>query len=258
VGPEVHHHHHCHNHQHHHYLSGEASESQTEPVTTDDEEDCAEGSGSSHAIESSEGTGRELWLDGALEVESSRPESIRSGSSSGTTTILNNLFGSCTRPRRSGSIAGSSKSSRRPSKPEKTDDSNEEGKKTSWSDLLVTASNSSSSSLEILEEEEEEDFSVIKRKAVKELPVLLCPYCHAPLGDLTHACRSVIIETTQRKEPTTSVKRFRDLRSQVCRKEKARRHTLGEESHAERISIKALGNVCRNQMKGLLRRLSNA
>ncbi|KAI5801830.1 hypothetical protein FPQ18DRAFT_406784 [Pyronema domesticum] len=260
VGPEVHHHHHYHSHQHHHYHSGEASESQAESVTTDDEEDRAESSGSSHAIESIEGAGRELWLDGALEAESCRPEIIRSESNSGKTTILNNFFGSCTRPRRSGSIAGSSKSSRRPSKPEKTDDSNEEGKKTSWSDLLVTASNSSSSSLEILEEEEEEEenFSVIKRKAIKELPVLLCPYCHAPLGDLTHACRSVVIETTQRKEPTTSVERFRDLRSQVCSKEKARRHTLGEESHAERISIKALGNVYRNQMKGLLRRLSNA
>ncbi|KAI5810800.1 hypothetical protein BZA77DRAFT_347485 [Pyronema omphalodes] len=127
VGSEMYHHHHCHDHQHHHHHSGEASGSQTQPLITDNEIHFPGGRCNSHASETSEGAGQELWLDGAHEVEQpSRPESTRSGSNSGTKAILNNLFGSCTRPRRSGSIAGSSERSRRHSKPEKTDDSNEE------------------------------------------------------------------------------------------------------------------------------------
>ncbi|KAF8251662.1 hypothetical protein K440DRAFT_613551 [Wilcoxina mikolae CBS 423.85] len=85
----------------------------------------------------------------------------------------------------------------------------------------------------VVEEEEavldDEEYCVIKRPAVRELPVLLCPYCSCPLEDLAHACKRSAKEQQVATPKRPSPKKSRHLKSEVGKRKGPRLEAVQEE-----------------------------
>jgi len=85
----------------------------------------------------------------------------------------------------------------------------------------------------VVEEEvlDDEDYCVIKRPAVRELPVLLCPYCSCPLEDPAHACKAGAEEqrVATPKRPVGNLNKSRQLKSEVGKRKGPRLEAVREE-----------------------------